>query len=69
LSPAGEVLAVSDFPISGSLFLTDVLALLGVDSFDDGQIRVTAISGSGSLWGYLATLRDGSLTITTGAVP
>ena len=69
LSPAGEVLAVSDFPISGSLFLTDVLSLLSVDSFDDGQIRVTAISGSGSLWGYLATLQDGSLTITAGAVP
>jgi hypothetical protein len=66
----GQGLASSDFQVVGSLFLTDVLAQIGVSSLDGGQVRVTRLSGPEAVWGYLATLKeDGSLSITSGAVP
>jgi virginiamycin B lyase len=65
----GEVLGSSEFAFPGSLFLTDVLSKLGVNTLDIGQIRVTRLLGV-PFWGYLATAdQDGSLVVTTGANP
>jgi virginiamycin B lyase len=52
-----------------TLFLTDILAQLGVPEFD-GQIRVTRVSGNGLMWGLLATLSDdGGVTVSPGINP
>jgi hypothetical protein len=39
---------------SPNIFLVDVLAQLGVSDLADGQIKVTKLSGEGSLWGGMA---------------
>src|SRR5262249_15868836 len=42
-------------PGGRTLYLVDVLARLGVDSLDDGQVRVTRLSG-GTVWGWIGTV-------------
>jgi virginiamycin B lyase len=69
-SPDGSALGASNFGIAKYLLIGDVLAQLGVSSLETGQIRVTRISGTAAVWGYLATLKaDGALSISSGAVP
>lgn len=53
----GAVLASSTqtVPRGGTLFLVDALAVLGVNSLEDGQVRVTRQSG-GSVWGWIGTV-------------
>ncbi|HEX9150237.1 MAG TPA: hypothetical protein VF958_13840 [Thermoanaerobaculia bacterium] len=61
--------ALHRIPPGATLFLTDVLAQLGVSEFD-GQIRVTRISGTGLMWGLLATVSDdGGVAVSPGANP
>lgn len=55
---------------ANNIFLIDVLHQLGVDSLDDGQIRVTKVSGDGVLWGELAVLDTaGHVQISLGRNP
>jgi len=69
LTAEGEILGSSEFALPGSLFLTDVLAQLGVNTLDIGQIRVTRLAGA-PFWCYLATAdQGGSLVITAGGNP
>jgi len=42
-------------PGGRTLYLVDVLARLGVDSLDDGQVRVTRLGG-GTVWGWIGTV-------------
>jgi len=47
-----------------------VLGRLGVSSLENGQIRVTKISGSGILWGGPSTISDqGWLSVSEGVNP
>lgn len=57
-------------PRCTNIFLIDVLHQLGVESLDDGQIRVTKVSGDGVLWGELAVLDTvGHVQISLGRNP
>jgi virginiamycin B lyase len=50
--------------------IPDVLARLGVASLENGQIRVTKVSGGGTLWGLLSTVSDeGWLSVAEGVNP
>jgi hypothetical protein len=49
-----------------TLFLMDVLGRLQIGALDDGQIRATK-TGSGVMWGLLATVSDdGRVSVTVG---
>jgi len=53
-----------------NIFLTDVLDQLGVAALENGQIRVTQLSGQGVLWGAMATLgATGNALLTEGLNP
>jgi hypothetical protein len=74
-SPSGERLAGRNFHIErdfalgrgGTVFLVDVLALLGIPELDGGQIRVTAVSGEGLLWGLATHVsEDGGMSVAVG---
>ena len=39
----------------GTLYLVNVLARMGVNAMDDGQIKVTRLSG-GTVWGWIGTV-------------
>lgn len=54
-----------------NIFLVDVLGYLGIASLDNGQIRVTRLTGEGALWGEMATVRSGacSVLMTEGVNP
>jgi hypothetical protein len=50
--------------------IVDVALRLGITELEDGQVRVTRLSGTGSLWGVLTTvLGTGSLKVQLGANP
>jgi hypothetical protein len=72
---SGQSLASQTFAITGeSTFqattIVDVLARLGVSDLQDGQIRVTRVTGTGSLWGVLTNvLESGALKVKLGANP
>jgi hypothetical protein len=72
-SAAGELVARSEplsLGTSQTVELADVLALLGVSMLDGGQIRVSKLSGTGLLWGLLATAADdGTLSTSPGTNP
>jgi hypothetical protein len=71
-SAAGERLGSAAFDLSTgtTLFLVDVLAQLGVPSLEDGQIRVAKTSGTGLMWGLLATVSDeGRVSVSLGTNP
>jgi hypothetical protein len=42
-------------PAGGTLYLVGVLSRLGVNAMDDGQIKVTRLSG-GMVWGWIGTV-------------
>ena len=42
-------------PAGGTLFLVNALARMGVNAMDDGQVRVTRMSG-GTVWGWIGTV-------------
>lgn len=59
VDPGGEVLVVED-----------VAGTLGIDSLDQGQVRVVRTSTDGYVWGLLATTNtNGSTSISVGASP
>jgi hypothetical protein len=65
---AGSTTATVDF--GQTLFLSDVLAQLGAQAFDGGELLVRKTSGDGYLWGFLSTVfADGGVAISTGANP
>ena len=72
---SGQSLASRSFEITGeSTFqattIQDVVARLGVTEIEDGQIRVTRVTGTGSLWGVLTNvLESGALKVKLGANP
>lgn len=72
---SGQSLASQTFTITGeSTFqattIVDVLARLGISELEDGQIRVTRVTGTGSLWGVLTNvLASGALKVKLGANP
>jgi hypothetical protein len=50
--------------------IVDVAVRLGITDLADGQVRVTRLSGTGSLWGVLTTvIGTGSLKVQVGANP
>src|SRR5262249_52318395 len=66
---AGRSQAIS-LSFSQTREFVDILGLLGVGGLEDGQIRVTKLSGDGLLWGLLATSSDdGRLLISPGMNP
>ncbi|MEP6995755.1 MAG: hypothetical protein ABI968_14630 [Acidobacteriota bacterium] len=78
-SPSSEIL-VEAFDSQGSVLgsahftapttFVDVVKALGVSELDGGQIRVTKLSGDGTLWGVLTTVvGNGSLKVSLGANP
>lgn len=78
LSSTGTLLASRTFantivPELGSganIFLVDVLGLLGIGDLEEGQIRVTKLSGDGALWGEMATVTsDCGVLMTEGINP
>jgi hypothetical protein len=72
---SGQSLASQTFAITGeSTFqattIVDVLSRLGITELEDGQIRVTRVTGTGSLWGVLTNvLGSGALKVKLGANP
>ncbi|HEX9688568.1 MAG TPA: hypothetical protein VGB47_05820 [Thermoanaerobaculia bacterium] len=53
-----------------TVFLTDVLARMGVSELSEGQIRLTKTGGGGVMWGLLAAVfDDGRVTVTAGKHP
>ncbi|HEX9150236.1 MAG TPA: hypothetical protein VF958_13835 [Thermoanaerobaculia bacterium] len=77
-SAEGERLAGQNFHVGrdnalgrdGTLFLVDILGMLGVSELDGGQIRVTKIGGTGLMWGLLANIYDeGRVSVSVGANP
>ena len=72
---SGQSLASQTFAITGeSTFqattIVDVLSRLGITELEDGQIRVTRVTGTGSLWGVLTNvLESGALKVKLGANP
>jgi len=71
-SPAGDRLGSAAFGLSTgrTLFLVDVLAQLGVQALDGGQIRVKKTGGTGLMWGLLATVSDdGRISVSPGLNP
>jgi virginiamycin B lyase len=70
LSSEGRLLGSLDLELRHSVYLTDIVSRLSGSSLDDGQIRVTLLSGDGIVWGYLATAgEDGSTSFSVGANP
>jgi hypothetical protein len=74
----GSVLAVGEFhnqlnfntEAGTNIFLGDVVGLLGLTALDHGHIRVTKLSGDGSLWGAMATsFGDGTVLMSEGQNP
>ena len=50
--------------------LVDVAAHFGVETIQDGQVRVRNLTATGPVWGVLATVgTEGSLRVSTGANP
>ena len=72
---AGDLLGTATFPIPGqetfaAFTLVDVAARFGVETIQDGQVRVRNLTATGPVWGVLATVgTEGSLRISTGANP
>ncbi|HEY2798456.1 MAG TPA: hypothetical protein VGK26_11260 [Thermoanaerobaculia bacterium] len=72
---SGESLASRTFSITGEATLQattiqDVVGRLGVTELEDGQIRVTRLTGTGSLWGVMTNvLQSGALKVKLGANP
>jgi hypothetical protein len=64
LSSTGMLLAsgtfentlVPELGFGANIYLVDVLGYLGITELEDGQVRVTKISGDGALWGEMATI-------------
>ncbi len=72
-SAAGERLgspAALEVTTGDTLFLSDVIARLGVSELDNGQIRVTKTGGTGLMWGVLAMVYDeGRVSVSLGVNP
>jgi virginiamycin B lyase len=72
LSPDGTLLASGEFDVTSGtcLYIGDVIGRLGVESLQDGQIRVTRLGNEGLLWGYSARIdSDGAVSISSGLNP
>ncbi len=71
----GEVLGTEAFPIPGratfrAFTLVDVAAHFGVETIENGQVRVRNLTATGPVWGVLATVgTEGSLRVSLGANP
>jgi len=53
-----------------NIFLTDIAGQLGVQTLEDGLIRVTKLSGNGVLWGETSTVYpNGSVSVSVGRNP
>jgi len=70
-TPLGSMTAtVPSEAAFSALTLVDVVALLGGDQVDGGRLVVTRTSGTGLVWGVLATYaQDGALTMSGGLNP
>jgi hypothetical protein len=72
---SGQSLANQTFTVTGeatfqATTIVDVLGKLGVSELEDGQVRVTRVTGTGSLWGVLTNvLETGALKVKLGANP
>ncbi len=72
---SGQSLASQTFAVTGeatfqATTIVDVVGRLGVPELEDGQVRVTRVTGTGSLWGVLTTvLGTGALKVQLGANP
>jgi hypothetical protein len=65
-------LAARDLDLAGGevRFLADALGFLGVGVVEVGQLSVKRTGGAGRFWGTLSIVRkDGSLSVSVGAVP
>jgi hypothetical protein len=72
LDREGNLVGTTAFDLSqaSSLFLGDIVGLVGGSGLENGQVRVRKTGGTALLWGVLATARDdGSLSISTGLNP
>lgn len=70
-APSGERVGSETLALAPgeTLFLMDVLSRLGIGALDGGQIRLTK-TGSGVMWGLLATVfDDGRVSVTAGSHP
>lgn len=66
---SGQITVASDSTFQATT-VVDVVGVLGVPSLESGQIRVTRIAGTGTLWGVLTTvLPVGALKVYLGANP
>lgn len=69
---AGNLLGAAPFAVESgdTLFLPDIVALLGISALDDGQIRVVRTSSDGYVWGMMVTsYGDGSIATSVGGSP
>jgi len=71
----GQILGTATFPVPGrvtgaALTLVDVAAHFGVETIENGQVRVRNLTATGPVWGVLATVgAEGSLEVAIGANP
>ncbi len=69
----GTLLASTPFSVDAGgevLVVEDVVGTLGIESLDQGQVRVVRTSPDGYVWGLLATTNiDGSTSISVGTNP
>jgi hypothetical protein len=71
----GHLLGARPLMVSGdaafhATTVVDVVAFLGVSTLSSGQVRVTRVAGTGTLWGILTTvLRVGALKVNLGVIP
>jgi hypothetical protein len=53
-----------------TVFVRDILGVLGVSEAENAQLRVTKVAGGGVLWGIMPLSRsDGSFSVSVGGVP
>jgi hypothetical protein len=71
---SGQSLGSRTFAVTGeatfqATTIVDVVERLGVSELEDGQIRVTRVTGTGSLWGVLTTVLGTGGLVQLGANP
>jgi hypothetical protein len=69
-SVGNRTLAVTAESTKQATTVVDVVLRIGVTDLEDGQVRVTRLSGTGALWGVLTTVVGSeSLKVQVGANP
>jgi virginiamycin B lyase len=69
-SSAGDLQGSGVFALdTATTFLADIVGRLGISELHGGQIRVGKMSGTGLLWGILATIQNDGLTVSLGVNP